>query len=151
MIRMIAVSILAGFSCASAMADSSQVTYSVPVPENLAAYASFNIPAQYTKTADSISVSYVLPQDLTGNQMTVQLQGSLSGTTLEGPNAQATCTDIQNMASCKITYTGLPLDLATTEQYLSSKYTNSTGLKYRQQVAAIFSSEPVGIITMPRY
>lgn len=155
--RLVQLSIfLMVFICLNALhaiADKSSYpsVYTVPVSENLAQYAVFPLDdTQIVDDGTNVTVTYSLPLELTGTPMSVTLKGASSGTTLQGPNAQASCSKTDSLVSCKISYTDLPIDPNAVKQYLTSKYTNADEVGFREQVAGIFSSEPVGIVSFSR-
>jgi len=147
------VTSLTGLFCLSAVAgtESYPTIYTVPVAENLAQYAVFPLAdSKIVNDGTTLTVTYSLPQELTGTPMSVTLTGPVAGTTLSGPNADATCGKTDSLVSCKISYTGITINANAVKQYLTAKYTDSQELGFRQQVAAIFENEPVGIVSFSR-
>ena len=137
----------------SAMADTESypTIYTVPVAESLAQYAVFPLAdSKVVNDGTTLTVTYSLPQELTGTPMSVTLSGPVAGTTLSGPNADATCGKTDSLVSCKISYTGILINPNAVKQYLTAKYSDSQELGFRLQVAAIFANEPVGIVSFSR-
>ena len=130
------------------------VQYSLPVPAPLAQYSQFQFSAVQTTTdASHIVISYSLPAELTGNnETTIQLQGDFTKDqplVLQGDRASATCNGTQygEIGQCQITYRNLGLDSAAVSNFLSHSISDSAELQARLQVANIFASEPVGVLT----
>lgn len=130
------------------------VQYSLPVPPNLAQYAQFQLPAvENNPDSSHVELSYPLPQELTGNAaQTIQLKGEIvkgQPLVLEGDNASATCTITTYNAinQCQIVYRKLNLNSAAVASFISQQFTDPAEIQGRLQVANLFASEPVGVLT----
>lgn len=124
--------------------------YSVPVPAELAPYATFVLNSStITEDATGIVMSYDLPVELVGpNHPTIVLggkhrQGGIM--ILQGEFGEASCFSRAEKVECIVQYEDLEIDLAGVERILAARNISSHERELRLQVAKIFGGEPVGV------
>jgi hypothetical protein len=126
-------------------------TYTVPVPAELAPFATFMLnDSQVTQDSTGVVVSYDLPAELVGpNHPTIVLggkhrQGGIM--ILEGEYGEASCFSRNAKLECIVQYEDLEIDLAGVENILNQRIADPHERELRLQVAKIFGGEPVGIV-----
>lgn len=124
--------------------------YSVPVPAELAPYATFVLNSStVTEDATGVVVSYDLPVELVGpNHAQIILAGKKSPGNvllLEGEFGEASCFNRNAKLECIVQYEDLEIDLAAVERILNQRVTDPHERELRLQVAKIFGGEPVGV------
>ncbi len=127
--------------------------YSVPVPTELAPYATFVLNSStVTEDASGIVLSYDLPAELVGqNHPTIVLGGKKrpgNVLLLEGEFGEASCFSRNAKLECIVKYEDLEIDLAGVERLLNQQVSDPHERELRLQVARIFGGEPVGIVEM---
>ncbi len=134
------------------------VTYTVPVPAELEAFATFpNLPARYVQEGTQITVSYRLPEELVGNQTTViALRGEMKNPRefrLKGEHGDARCQSAHQRLNCIVEYKDLPIDERALGLFIEQKFPERVEQLARLEVARLFSGEPIGVITaqVPAY
>jgi hypothetical protein len=133
-----------------------QISYSVPVPQELAPYAIFpNMESEYIHNGNRLTIRYPLPVELVGAERHVI---SISGRRenprhfrLRGDKADAHCNDIGGKLSCTVEYKDLVINEDAVRDAIMQKFPDPFEQDMRLQVAQIFSGEPIGIITMTLY
>lgn len=130
-------------------------TYTVPVPAQLAPYATFMLnDSQVTRDNTGVVVSYDLPVELVGpNHPTIILggknrQGGIM--LLEGEYGEASCFTRVDKIECIVQYEDLEIDIAGVERILAARNISPHERELRLQVAKIFSGEPVGIVEIQK-
>ena len=125
--------------------------YTVPVPPELAPYATFMLnDSNVMSDSTGVVVSYDLPAELVGpNHPTIilsgkQRQGGIM--ILEGKYGEASCFTRAEKVECIVQYDDLEIDLAGVESILNQRIADPHERELRLQVAKIFSGEPVGIV-----
>lgn len=131
-------------------------TYSVPVPEQLAAYASFQLKdPQVTVKGREIHISYHLPQELVDakiNKVQLEFTATLKSFpehfTLKGKDEDdyGTCFVNKLGLNCLMSYK-FQTDLNQVKKYLKANYPKE--FDRRSQVASLFGNEPGGILHIP--
>lgn len=148
-----ALSVLADSAPTAYYANASrQVFYTVPVPPEDAAVASFNLPGIYLAQEDGKAhLKYHLPAELVGpNQPGIDLLQT--GTTdgwieLAGDLGTARCQSLQTDSGlCLISYKNLNIQPQDVEGYLRQTYPADPTLDKRLAVSKIFANEPAGIL-----
>jgi hypothetical protein len=137
----------------TAFADATEVTYTVPVQDPaLQPYATFETDSgQIERQGNQVTLTYQLPQELTGTQTSVTMIGvEVPGEVtmdLSGPQANATCTT----SSCTIRYKNLNLDESKTRDFLLNKDISRDEFNGRMQVFRHFEGDPIGILHFKPY
>ena len=134
----------------------SGATYSVPVPQQLSAYASFPLPDQkVTVQGRDIHICYKLPREIVDPKIhnePVEFAGTIKPFpeefVLKSKDGDdfGTCFVNKLGLSCLLTY-GFQTDFNQVKDYLKTKYPKDFDL--RSQVAKVFSNEPGGILHVP--
>ena len=126
--------------------------YYVPVRKELEPLS--RLPLSEFNMSDE-KITYVLPQDLTGRPIRLDLPRDLSHgeaafpRLYKGSNATASCMGVNSLPACVITHNDLGLNKDEVNKFLDSKYKDPTKLKNAREVAGFFSSgnEPIGFIS----
>ena len=125
-------------------------TYSVPVPAELAPYASYSITdITFCETAGVATLAYKLPALLVGAEQRVAFQGTWSAASssfeLSSKDGNASCSRSGTLYTCTEHFTNLEID--------SDKLTKELALlpaadaANKAEVAAVFGQDPIGILT----
>ena len=129
----------------------SGITYEVPVDPSLAAAAVFAITkVDWRASGSEASLSYDLPRELVGKNVSVELTGSVdaSGVAhLAGGAGTADCASVGAVV-CHEVLSGLkPLqpDLAVVQSLAEASFAGS--IQDRLDVARLFAGDPIGILT----
>lgn len=126
--------------------------YSVPVAEEYAQYASFELKSFKNKEYDEVvRIKYKIPKVLTGVEQEVVFIGEVDqfahAITLNGPNGEMNCQKSESKSiECRVVYKNL---LKKEEQAILEIIKVSKSSKEvlgRIEVMRSFSSDPVGII-----
>lgn len=129
--------------------------YSVPVPDELAAAATFTIDhLDWTVVGGVATLHYDLPVGLVGGDVRVDLSGPLepgaTTVTLTGAVGTGTCTSDGRFLSCVEQFTDLgplPISAALVEQTARAEYAGPAS--DRLAVAELFGGpDPIGIATL---
>ena len=129
----------------------SYTQYSVPVPAELAPYATFVLnSATVIEDQAGVVVSYDLPAELVGTgHPSIVLGGKKrpgNVLLLEGEFGEASCFSRNAKLECIVKYEDLEIDLAGVENILNQRIADPHERELRLQVAKIFGGEPVGIV-----
>lgn len=130
-------------------------TYEVPVPEELAAAASFTAnDIRWRVKNGEARLDYDLPPGIVGRALHVDFRGPFDGATgtLTGAAGTAECTVAGTDVSCRETMRGL-LPLAIDEAAVNAfAASDAVSLADRIKVAEEFAKDPIGIVhfTLPR-
>jgi hypothetical protein len=130
-------------------------SYMVPVPQALASFATFNLQGlQQSTTNGTLDISFSLPMDLTGGQLVqIEFSGPLpvygGFSAMSGPLVDASCSKQGTWNLCLIHYkpTWVSPNFDPIRSYLGSKYSGSSDLASRIQVAEKFSADPAGVLS----
>jgi hypothetical protein len=140
----------------TASATPLQGSYSVPVPTELAPYATFAVEGKMVDAREKSRVfSYDLPEELVGKkklEILLKETGADKGLALfEGNIANAACINgkANDLLMCFVHYHSLTFSVSDTEQLLSGKYSAAEGLGGRIQVVRSFNETPGGVIRFP--
>ena len=133
-----------------------QITYSVPVPQELEPYAVFpNMESEYIQNGDHLTIRYPLPVELVGaDRNVITLSGRMTNPRhfrLRGESVDARCNDIDGKLNCTVDYKDLEVNEQSVREAIIQKFPDPFEQGMRLQVARIFSGEPIGIITMTLY
>ncbi|MBK9034348.1 MAG: hypothetical protein IPL61_24295 [Myxococcales bacterium] len=129
--------------------------YSVPVPDELAAAATFTIDHLDWTVLDGVAtLHYDLPVGLVGGDVRIDLSGPIEPgatiVTLTGAVGTGTCTSDGRFLSCVEQFTGLgalPISAALVEQTARAEYAGPAS--DRLAVAELFGGpDPIGIATL---
>lgn len=128
-----------------------EMSYQVPVAEELKSFADFKITGKTTINAQGLRViDYKLPEELTGSGygsivLTEKRVHSLD-TIFKGDLGKALCKEEQGELNCHVEYEDLNIDMTAVESFINTKFQDPTERMNRLEVAKIFSGEPVGIL-----
>lgn len=130
-------------------------TYTVPVPPQLAPYATFVMnDSQITRDNTGVVMTYDLPVELVGpNHPTIVLGGKHREggiMLLEGEFGEASCFTRAEKVECIVQYEDLEIDIAGVERILAARNISPHERELRLQVAKIFGGEPVGIVEISK-
>jgi hypothetical protein len=138
-------------------------SYSVPVPTDAAAQATFDLPsALWTRTEDGAQhLNYDIPGDLVGGKtINIELSGkppvlSEGLSTFKGELASGACTFAsETKVLCLVQYQlktfGPDPDVFARQsrEYLEQKYAGSLELPAKLKTQAIFKNEPAGVVNL---
>lgn len=137
------------FSLASAH-EYTPATYEVPVPEELAAYATYELPHFEMESYGNgkVKVSYRLPTLLTGNEHKVKFYGTMKadGTAeLEG-NGKMTCFSKETGNECHVKYENLDVNLDAVRAELKQTNLPQDAQEKKLAVSTLFSGDLQGIV-----
>jgi hypothetical protein len=142
-----------------AQADVAVATYSVPVTEDLASVATFNLTDFSLQAASdgTSTVSFQLPPELTGSVVKkIDLSGALpqsegASTAMSGFLASANCVQHSGQDNCTLNYNASYLNAPLPEvtDYLTKTFAASPDLQARLAVAGRFSNDPAGVVSFP--
>ena len=123
--------------------------YSVPVPTELEAYATFPIDnASFCWADDELVLGYSLPKLLTGKSQHVSFQGGYNPDTgnfeMSGQNGTAVCTPTAPTWHCAETFIGLKVNLQKLHKLLEGLPPNEA--QARLEVANTFIGDPIGTL-----
>lgn len=124
-------------------------SYTVPTQNpQLMPYAQFEIPdLQIVRENGSLRVSYTLPVELTGNEVTIVLSSKdfeRGSADLRGEFGKATCFG----SSCEVDYKHLPIDREVVKARLWEISATQEEFDARLQVAMEFEGNPIGIVNL---
>ncbi len=141
--------------------------YSVPVPSELAPFATFEVQnVEFTEDETGLHFAYDLPADLVGPNSprilllqqdghdTEQFRAMIGQQEIGGlqiTTAKASCGKHPFQAKkiqCLIVYTGLEVDPEVVASFLARKYANSADLEQRLDLAGAFGHEPAGVLVV---
>lgn len=154
MLKKVAIAIVL-FSTLTILADeilNLNATYQVPVPsEKFAHLATFEI-TNYQIITNNKGVrymTYTLPEDLTGETMTVEipLVSEVDGKKyFESEQGTADCTGKWVALDCGVTFKNLEIKQNKVIPHLVMKYGYNQETKNRIMVSRIFSNDPIGLV-----
>lgn len=127
-------------------------TYQVPVPsEKFAHLATFEITNYQIITNDNgeSHMAYALPEDLTGEQMTINmpLVSDVDGNKhFESEQGTADCTGKWIALECSVKFENLEISKGKVITHLVGKYGYNQETKNRFMVSNIFSNDPIGFV-----
>lgn len=127
-------------------------TYQVPMPsEKLAHLATFEITNYQIITNDTgvRYMAYTLPEDLTGEQMTINMPLTLDvdgNKHFESEQGTADCTGKWIALDCSVKFQNLEIQQSKVIMHLVSKYGYTKNAKNRFMVSRAFSNDPIGIV-----
>jgi hypothetical protein len=132
--------------------STSSGTYTVPVKPALRPYATYDISDLAATSANGVfTLAYTIPEEFTGvdNQVV-----SFTGTdtphalmTLTGTHGTASCLRAQGEMTCLMQMANLQIDPVAVATYLKANAKSPEELAGRTQVDALFSGEPIGVVT----
>lgn len=126
--------------------------YWVPVGQQLAQFALFDIPKVAVKTdEDTVKIEYDLPPELTGTVHKVEFEGprsKLGPVVLTGDYGKMECPAAGDFSNCAVSYRDLNFDASARTALLQSISKNDEELRKRELVAARFQfgGEPHGFL-----
>ena len=125
-------------------------TYTVPVSDALAPYASFPVSGIDFCTAEgNVELAYALPESLLGKSTRVSFRGTYDtharAYPLSGSDGTATCSFASNTWTCQERLAGLKIDMAGLQkQFAALSAAEQTA---RLSVASVFGQDPIGVLT----
>jgi hypothetical protein len=134
-----------------------QATYSVPVTPALADVATFSLDATIAAADGTVTLRYELPDELAGSEpLPLVLSGPTSPGRLEldGERASAVCNPHGEGLLCLISYKkAVAADLAARQPSVAAAVDALVadpleGVR-RKRVAALFATEPAGVLSLP--
>lgn len=123
-------------------------TYRVPVPDDLAPYAIYELrDATVDVSGGLLQVSFVLPEGLLGFPSTMTFTGSLGGAevAVSGPAGFGTCR-VDGTVECALQYYAVQADLAAVGAYWRAR--GDAFVDARIQVASLFDDDPLGVLRL---
>lgn len=150
-VRVMAALLLA-LPVAALAADGVSGEYLVPVPEELREFANFSVEPTLDNDRSPRSIRFALPAELIGEATTIELRRQRDGS-FSGPKADARCTRDEFDFSCETRFKNLDIDLDKAATAIATKFDDPREIDGRIQVARIFSTEPLGILSyrLPKY
>lgn len=126
-------------------------SYTVPVPTELAPYATFSLPdAKLERNATHVTLSYKLPAELVGaDHEAITLKGKIRpgrALLLTGKYGDASCLSTNGKTECVVEYDDLEQDMTSAEAAIAVRTQDLAERAARLEVAKLFGSEPVGIV-----
>lgn len=127
-------------------------TYQVPVAsEKFAELATFEITNYQIITNDEGArhMAYALPEDLTGEQMTINmpLVSEIDGNKhFESEQGTADCTGKWIALECSVKFENLEIQQSKVITHLIGKYGYNQEAKNRFMVSRMFSNDPIGFV-----
>jgi hypothetical protein len=138
------------FTSAALAATPTDGKYHVPVPAQIAEYASYDIRVRTNDPSNPTQISYVLPLELTGQRNLIRLtKQTEDGRKWTGPHADASCGTNNSMIECSVKYKNLTFDSAKAESLIRSKFTAEEEIQGRLAAAKFFGGEPAGVVSFP--
>lgn len=127
------------------------VTYSVPVPAELASDALFSTTGVAKLKGKTLEVGYHLPEELVGkNGPGLHFTGTVTSQFVKvagnGVNGVCMLSEAKPL-SCMLKYPDLVIDTVSRDEVLRSKFFGDA-LNRRQKVAELFSNDPAGILSL---
>ena len=123
--------------------------YTVPVPADLAPYASFSVDSVRFCGGSSVELSYTLPATLLGDGVDLSFQGALEpvagALSLSGSNGIASCSQVGSSWTCQERLSGLRADTEQLNQL--SEGLPAAEARARLDIAARFLTDPIGALT----
>lgn len=135
-------------------------TYRVPVPKELAPYASFEIPYDSLQSSNGkLRLSYSLPAALVGETEDYEFEGQVDRSEpdfqLKGPKGEMSCARDSGGATCQVTHHNVHVDLAKVEAALDASNLTpeqKAGHLKVSQLVARFGGDLVGVLEeLPLY
>lgn len=124
-------------------------TYFVPVTDELAAYALFEIDEiEIRLQGGELELRYDLPALLLGDSFGLSFRGAVSsapGVTLLGDHGSATCSAVDSVWRCDEMLRDLSPDLNKIEEELSQM--SAPEAEARRGVAEVFAVDPIGVLS----
>ncbi|MEZ4446977.1 MAG: hypothetical protein R3B72_48300 [Polyangiaceae bacterium] len=129
--------------------DVAGAVYSVPVPVELEAYASYPIgDVSLCRTGNQLEMGYSLPALLVGKKTRVSFAGTVEPTStayaLSSTDGTADCQRSGAAWTCTEQFTGLVVDL--TEVAKEAEGLTAAEAQARLDVSTIFQGDPIGIL-----
>ena len=126
--------------------------YTVPVPPSLAGAATFSVSqVDWLVAGDVATVHYYLPAGLVGGVVEIEMSGvigaDLSSVVLAGEKGTASCHAVDWTVTCNETFANLgalPISMDVVRSVSATEYSGSPD--DRAAVAAVFSSDPIGVL-----
>lgn len=125
-------------------------TYRVPVPDDLAPFAVYELDdASLVLAGGTLTVSFSLPEGLLGFTSTATFQGPAPDTaaevTVSGLQGHGTCR-LDGTIECALTYHAVQADLAAVTAYWRTR--GDAFVDARVQVASLFDDDPLGVLRL---
>ena len=147
-----ATTLLLVTSFANAQEVLKSAVYWVPVGQQLAQFALFEIP-QVTVNSDeeTVKIEYALPPELTGTVHKLEFEGprsKLGPVVLTGDYGKMECPTANDFSNCAVSYRDLNFDASARTALLQSISRSDDELRKRELVAARFQfgGEPHGFL-----
>jgi len=160
---MIALALLAPLALFSPAAkaefrETVPVTYEIPAPASLKAFAQVSLPYQIqSDNAYATQVRYTLPATLLGHERTFTLSGKAdpleASYELSGPDASMTCTADHSLVTCRVTHNCIAIDLPAVKAALEATDLPPAQKEGRFQLASFaarLGGDLVGVFTYSR-
>ncbi|MBX3039619.1 MAG: hypothetical protein KF789_02785 [Bdellovibrionaceae bacterium] len=124
-------------------------SYTVPTDNpRLSPYANFEMSdVQVERWNGSLRISYILPIELTGEAVTIVLDGKDSAgelLSLKGEFGKATCVG----SSCEVDYKHLPINREAVVARLREVSSSQEEFQARLQLSMDFEGNPIGIVNL---
>lgn len=149
---------LVAATAASAFPANLKGSYTLPMPQDLAAYASYPLKAATWLEQDGYAVfTYVLPEDLSGNpdeEMTMiapiaTTTSSFFPMVCHRTGSDAYCSQSTNGLACTVMFRNLGFDETKVNAFLDQKYGVSPETEKRKRAAAIIRrDDAVGTMSL---
>jgi hypothetical protein len=127
-------------------------TYSVPVPPQLEAYATFELgDLRFAERGDEWALDYSLPQLLVGGTRKVSFRGVASSTgayELSGDAGSMTCVEQADVLLCDGVLTAIELDRDELERAFAQLPAAES--QARWDIANRFADDPIGVLRVAR-
>jgi hypothetical protein len=123
-------------------------TYRVPVPDDLAPFATYEVEDANVEIVDgTLSVSFLLPEGLLGYATPVTLSGPATAgeVTVSSYQGHGTCR-FDNGVECDLAYYAVDADLAAVTAYWRAR--NDAFVDARVQIASLFDDDPLGVLRL---
>jgi hypothetical protein len=130
--------------------DITGAVYSVPVPSELEAFASYPIgDVSLCQLGSALQLGYSLPALLVGKKTRVSFQGGYDTTSgryeMTSADGTASCGRVGADWTCNEAFTGLEIDL--TEVAKEAEALPAAEAAARVDVAQLFQGDPIGILS----
>lgn len=147
--KLISFFIFAAMTLQNALAFT--MSYEVPVPSELTAFAQYELQGKITVNSNGLRViEYSLPDVLTGSGYSpiILTEKRIVGDEIlfKGELGKANCKEVDANFDCHVEYEDLLIDMAKVESAINQRFTDPLEISSRLEVAKIFSGEPVGIL-----
>ena len=124
-------------------------TYRVPVPDDLAPFASYELDDASVEIVDGqLHVSFQLPEGLLGFSSSATFTGPVSAAAeiaVSGAMGHGTCRFDGNV-ECALAYYAVQTDLAAVTAYWQAR--GDAFVDARVQVASLFDDDPLGVLRL---